>query len=376
MRVDKLIEGLQLLSLLAPTYALNGAHLLGWHAEGPFLQEAKRGAHTVTFLLPAPAAFRTFEEVYGTKNLQSGFLDANGEKTFGVKLITAAPEVEGVMATIPEVTKRGIVFSIGHSVANSDTATRAVKRGAKLITHLFNAMPQLHHRDPCIIGLLGASFLPEQNPLRNPLDMRTKEETQAAQLLRRKGTHASLVDEACSEIPTPPDTPRHEDGHDAVLQTMDEYKRPFYGIIVDGIHSHPNSVRLAYSAHPEGCILITDAMPMIDPHLKDGVYDWREGKRVIKEGAKLYIEGTDTLAGSVVSLDSCVRKFARFTASSIGKAIVCATYNPAKCLGIENKKGTLRPGSDADLVVLDKEGKVLSTWVRGREVWKGGKFLS
>lgn len=42
---------------------------------------------------------------------------------------------------------------------------------------------------------------------------------------------------------------------------------------------------------------------------------------------------------------------------------------PGRCLGIENRKGTLRPGADADLVVLDCEGVVLSTWVKGREVW-------
>ena len=72
---------------------------------------------------------------------------------------------------------------------------------------------------------------------------------------------------------------------------------------------------------------------------------------------------------SVVTLDKCVRNFARFTGCSLGEALKCATLNPARCLGIENKKGTLRPGADADLVVLDRMGNVLSTWVGGREVW-------
>lgn len=40
-----------------------------------------------------------------------------------------------------------------------------------------------------------------------------------------------------------------------------------------------------------------------------------------------------------------------------------------RCLGLENKKGTLRPGADADLVVLDRKGNVLSTWMKGKEVW-------
>jgi N-acetylglucosamine-6-phosphate deacetylase len=76
-----------------------------------------------------------------------------------------------------------------------------------------------------------------------------------------------------------------------------------------------------------------------------------------------------------------------FPNSYVGEAIECATFNPAKrvpyfrtlsallkgyankCLGIENKKGTLRPGADADLVVLDRQGNVVSTWVKGRQVW-------
>ena len=46
------------------------------------------------------------------------------------------------------------------------------------------------------------------------------------------------------------------------------------------------------------------------------------------------------------------------------------TASRRRCLGIEHKKGTLRPGADADLVILDRKGKVLGTWVRGHEVWK------
>lgn len=42
----------------------------------------------------------------------------------------------------------------------------------------------------------------------------------------------------------------------------------------------------------------------------------------------------------------------------------------SRCLGIENKKGSLRAGADADLVVLDRQGKVLSTWVKGKKVWE------
>ena len=59
-------------------------------------------------------------------------------------------------------------------------------------------------------------------------------------------------------------------------------------------------LQLAYSSYPEGCVLITDAMKILDPNLKDGVHEWRDGKRFVKSGDKLYLEGTDTLAGRCV----------------------------------------------------------------------------
>ncbi|KAJ7935148.1 hypothetical protein B0H13DRAFT_2227117 [Mycena leptocephala] len=109
--------------------------------------------------------------------------------------------------------------------------------------------------------------------------------------------------------------------------------------------------------------IIVESTAPDDPNLRGGVHEWRDGKHFVKEGYKLYPEGTNTLAGS------CVRNFSRFTGCSLGEAIKCATYNPAKCLGIENSKGTLRAGADADLVVLDRQGNVISTWVKGRQVW-------
>ncbi|KAF8483756.1 hypothetical protein DFH94DRAFT_723967 [Russula ochroleuca] len=102
-------------------------------------------------------------------------------------------------------------------------------------------------------------------------------------------------------------------------------------------------------------------MKILDPHLKDAVHKWRDGKRFVKEGVKLYLEGTDTLVGSVFTLDTCIRNFSRFTRCSLGEAIKCVMFNPARCLGIENRKGMLRAGADADMVILDRSGNVLST---------------
>ncbi|KAF7315096.1 Carbohydrate esterase family 9 protein [Mycena indigotica] len=358
----------KLLDLLRPFSTPTSASLLGWHAEGPFIDMAKRGAHAPPFLLSAPDGFASFEETYGVQNLvdsEDWLMNTDGQ--CGVRIITAAPEIKGVMGAVNELVKRGVVFSIGHSIASSQIATTAVVQGARLITHLFNAMPQLHHRDPSIIGLLGASphlSVPVED-FPNP-----SSPTTAAML-------SGVTSEAFDYVSTTPTKPgamsrtaSRSELHLDKGQIADmAFDRPYYDMIVDGIHSHPNSVRLAYSAFPDGCILITDAMKILDPNLRDGVHEWRDGKRFVKEGDKLYLEGTNTLAGSVVTLDKCVRNFSRFTGCSLGEAIKCATFNPAKCLGIENQKGTLRPGADADLVVLDRQGNPVSTWVKGRQVW-------
>lgn len=108
----------KLLHLLRPWSSPTSATLLGWHAEGPFIQFAKRGAHEPQFLLAAKDEIKSFEEVYGADNLavaEDWLMGGEGhDNSVGVRVITAAPEVDGVMVSIEELTRRGVVFSIGH----------------------------------------------------------------------------------------------------------------------------------------------------------------------------------------------------------------------------------------------------------------------
>jgi N-acetylglucosamine-6-phosphate deacetylase len=105
--------------LLKPFWTPTSATLLGFHAEGPFLNVIKRGAHASPFLLSAPQGTATFEDVYGAENLvdKEDWLMASEGQAVGVRMITAAPEIDGVMNAIIELTKRGVVFSIGHRSA-------------------------------------------------------------------------------------------------------------------------------------------------------------------------------------------------------------------------------------------------------------------
>ncbi|KAG5652838.1 hypothetical protein H0H81_003400 [Sphagnurus paluster] len=261
----------KLLSLLQPFSTPTSANLLGWHAEGPFLNHAKRGAHCPSYLLTAPEGAKSFEDIYGEENLAENedWLMASGGQGAGVRIITAAPEIEGVINAIANLSKRGIIFSIGHSVASSEVATTAVRYGASLITHLFNAMPQLHHRDPSIIGLLGASphlssplsALPSY-PIHQsscttkavPVPAKTYNSSEALDnsvmppLSPFDYESASLVFETQSlggEV-TPPTLGSRSELHLDKGQVADmAFVRPFYGMIVDGIHCHPNSVRVS-----------------------------------------------------------------------------------------------------------------------------------
>lgn len=255
-----------------------------------------------------------------------------------VKLLTLAPEVEGILPTIPSLVSRGVTVSIGHTASGIDTALSAKEAGATFITHLFNAMGSFNHRDPGVIGLLGDS---ETDLSLSP----------------------SLPAKSTKSTPNP--LPPFD------LAGAPRKPRPFYGLIADGFHSHPCSVRMAYTSHPRGCILVSDAMPWMDPSKPNGVYPWRDNQNIVKHGNKVTLEHTDTLAGSVVPLNDCVTNLARYASIPLHTAAYCATATPAKMLGLERKKGFLRAGADADLVVLDKvTGEVRQTWVAGKLVWQ------
>ncbi|NER01020.1 MAG: N-acetylglucosamine-6-phosphate deacetylase, partial [Cyanothece sp. SIO2G6] len=123
--------------------ATPAAQILGVHLEGPCLNPAKRGAHPQVHLLPL-----TVEHI---KRIL-------GDDAAIVKVITLAPELDSTGEVIPYLRSLGITVSLGHSLATVAEANCAFDQGATMVTHAFNAMPGLHHRDP---GLLGAALTHE-----------------------------------------------------------------------------------------------------------------------------------------------------------------------------------------------------------------------
>lgn len=242
-----------------------------------------------------------------------------------IAMVTLAPELKGAYNAVEGLAARGLKVSMGHSNATLAEAERALPRGANMVTHMFNAMRSFQHRDPGLVGLLGSRYP----------------------------------------------------------------QRPFWGIIADGLHAHPASVRMAYQSHPTGCVLVTDAMEAMG--MPPGRYKLA-GREVNVELAAVRgglgvgevgfahcarLVGTDTLAGAVPTLIECVRNLCTFTGCSFVSALEAASLHPAQMLGIEHLKGTLEPGADADFVLLTDPGdgppsqalKVLSTWVGGTELY-------
>jgi len=111
-----------------------GANRLGAHLEGPFISPIKKGAHKPEFIRELPLGFLDMKSVYGPSFEKS------------TKLVTLAPELDPQASVVAACAARGVCVSVGHSAGTLADGEKAVRWGATLITHLFNAMTSFHHR--------------------------------------------------------------------------------------------------------------------------------------------------------------------------------------------------------------------------------------
>ncbi|TQJ29579.1 N-acetylglucosamine-6-phosphate deacetylase [Microbacterium sp. SLBN-146] len=253
--------------------------VLGSHLEGPFLDPAHKGAHDESALwAPTPEAV--------DRLLRAG--------RGSVRQMTLAPELEGGLDAIRTITARGAVAAVGHTGAGGDAASAAFDAGATLLTHAFNAMPGLHHREPGPVG-------------------------------------AATAD------------PR------VVLE-----------IIADGIHLHPEIVRLAFAAAPGRIALVTDAMAAAG--MGDGRYELGALTVDVVDGVARLAHG-GAIAGSTLTQDAAVR-FAVAAGVPLVDAVAAVTATPARVLG-RTDIGELAPDRLADAVLLTSEFDVVAVWTAG-----------
>lgn len=292
-------------------YDAPGACPLGLHLEGPWISPDAAGAQP-------RGAIRAYRAAEGAEILDRG--------EGWIRMVTLAPEAEGVGALQAELQRRGIVASLGHTRAFGDVIKKSISAGASHVTHLFNAMSGLHHRRAGLAGV-------------------------------------ALEDDRLS-----------------------------FDLICDSVHISPEMVRLAARTRGEGMVLITDRVELPGPedgadrssgasrHEEAGPRQGRvkndadhpahdaPGLAGVQErdGAMYLPDGT--LAGSALSMDLAVRNAVRFGEMSVLEAVRAATLRPARLLGMEGVRGTLRAGARADLVILEGDGYLCQTWLGGSPV--------
>jgi len=265
---------------------LGGANLLGIHLEGPFISPEKRGMVRPDCL--CPSSLRMFEEIQ----------DVTGSQ---LKMMTIAPELPGNLPIIQRLVDSGIIASFGHSNATYEQTIDGFNAGISHVTHLFNAMPTVHHRCP---GPIIAIFEAE---------------------------HVTCQ------------------------------------LIADGVHIHPSVLKFVFEIlGPNRIIPITDGMQALG--LADGKYIYNGIEYESKSGTARYRDGT--LIGTALGLSQLLRKFITFTDCSFNAAIKMATTNPAKLLSLDDRKGSITRGKDADLVLFDHDLSVYAAIVGGKIVFQ------
>ena len=244
------------------------AKVVGINMEGPFLDPAKKGAHVEKWIAAPDAAF--------VRELNQ---DVDGL----VRLVTLAPNMDGAEEFIKEMHEE-VCISLGHTAADYDCASRAMKLGAHHVTHLYNAMQPFGHRAPGLIG-------------------------------------AAMDDPEC-----------------------------MVELICDGYHIHPSAIRAAFRLFgPERVILISDSMRATG--MENGTYELGGQEVTVKDRKAVLKDGT--LAGSATNLYGCMCKAIEF-GIPLEQAIMAATANPARSIGIFDRVGSIRIGKQADLLLVSE----------------------
>jgi N-acetylglucosamine-6-phosphate deacetylase len=261
-----------------------GAACLGLHLEGPWISADAPGAM-------ASDAIRPYEA-----HRDREVLARAGDH---LRMVTLAPEVAGAGDLLDDLAERGVIAALGHTRAQRAQILEAVARGLRHVTHLWNAMGPIHHREPGVPG-------------------------------------TALAEERL---------------------TCD--------LICDGHHVDPAMVRIAARALGERMILITDRIDI--PAGASGA----SALGAVAAGAdgEPWRRPDGTIAGSSLGLDTAVRNARQFAAIDLRDAVAACTLRPARLLGVERERGTLRRGARADLALLDASGRAVETWVGGAPAW-------
>ncbi len=264
-------------------YGLPRAQILGVHYEGVFANENMCGALRPKFF----KSFKNRNEVSQLPRLKKG-----------KHITTLAPEIENGINLITDMVSNDWVVLIGHTNADRESLDAAFAAGAKHLTHFFNAMSGIHHRDSGVAGW-------------------------------------GLTNDGVT-----------------------------FDIIADGIHVDPRMLKFAVETKSaEKVSIISDSVSPTG--LDDGDYEiWGEKISVVNRKTQ---NARGSIAGSVITMLDAVKMMRSlgFSEMDVGKM---ASMNPAKLLGMEKTRGSVEVGKRADLVVLDDNCEIVSTFIGGEKV--------
>lgn len=137
----------------------------------------------------------------------------------------------------------------------------------------------------------------------------------------------------------------------------------YCGIIVDGYHVHPATLKVAVAAKTKGrMVLVTDAMPTVGAANKEFILN---GEVIRSENGRC-ATATGTLAGSDLDMLSAVRNSVALLGLELSEAVRMASVYPAAMMGLENELGSLKPGYKANMILVDDELNLLNSWIDGQ----------
>ncbi len=223
----------------------------------------------------------------------------------GIRMMGAAPELEGALELGRELQKRGITASIAHTDATYEDVERAIESGYTDVTHIYS----------------GCSSVVRKNAYRI----------------------AGVVEAGLEK-------------DELTVQ-----------VIADGKHLPPPLLKLIYRCKGADRIsLITDGLSFSASQLEEGVeYVQKNGVRVVLEDGVMKLLDRQSFAGSVATSSRLVRNMMQLAGASLSDAVKMATWTPARVIGVSDHKGMLARDYDADIILMDEQVNVKWVMVRG-----------
>jgi len=228
-----------------------------------------------------------------------------------IRIITAAPEIKGGLEFGRTMSSKGVLMSIGHSNATIYDVLKAVEAGYKHVTHIYS----------------GCSIVRRIRAYRYPGVVEA----------------AYLIDDLTVEM------------------------------IADGKHLPPYLMKLVLKNKGlDKVCIVTDAMRAAG--LPPGKYKLGPIEAIVDEGVA-WLPDRSAFAGSVAKMNTMIKVLVNDVGLTLQDAIRLASINPAKIIGINDSKGSLAPGKDADVVIMDREFNILMTVVEGRIVYRNKELF-